>query len=210
MRYGLVLDPDGYLLDEATFLVTSPTQGYLLGNDERAPFISHLRAASADLEVAITNLSRKLPTLAIQGPDSYQLLAELIDRPFAELRWFRCLPEVWLMGVRVMLIRAGFTGELGYELYFLDGDEGAEQVWDRLVSAGARPIGLDAMRALRCELGFVIQGEDYVPGETDPVVGEVSSAALSPRFGVVALSGARADPRQPERVRPDPRVIPTR
>lgn len=169
VRYGLVLDDDGRMLDEATFLVTLSTQGYLFGNDERGPFLNRLRASTADLDVEITNVTRALPGLAIQGPGSYRLLAGLIDRPFEQLRWFRVLCEVRLAGVRGMLVRVGFTGELGYEFYLLDGDEGAERVWDALAGAGARPIGLDAIQAIRCELGLVIQEEDYVPGETDPL-----------------------------------------
>lgn len=169
VRYGLVLDEDGRMLDEATFLVRSPTQAFLFGNDEREPFIDHLRCVTADLEVEITNITRSLPGVAVQGPGSYELLVELIDRPFAQLRWFQVLPEVYLAGVRGMLARVGFTGELGYEFFLLDGEEGASAIWDAIVGAGAQPIGLDAIQALRCECGLVIQNEDYVPGQTDPL-----------------------------------------
>ena len=57
-------------------------------------------------------------------------------------------------------MRAGFTGELGYEFYLLDGDDGAEGLWDAVASAGAAPIGLDAIEKLRIEAGLLIAEED--------------------------------------------------
>jgi aminomethyltransferase len=168
VRYGVVLDEDGLMLDEGTTFVISAEEAYLFGNDEREPFVEHLERHTADLDVRIENVTARIPNIAVQGPGSYELVARLADADIAELKWFHLSPEpVTLAGVRGLLSRTGFTGELGYEFFLLDPD-GAEGLWDAVLDAGAAPFGLDAVELLRVEAGLLIQHEDYVPGQTDP------------------------------------------
>lgn len=168
VRYGVVLDERGLMLDEGTAFVVAPDEAYLFGNDEREPFVEHLGRHTAGLDVRIENVTSRIPNIAIQGPGSYELVARLADVDVSGLTWFRVIPEpVRLAGVRGLLSRTGFTGELGYEFFLLDPD-GAERVWDAILEAGATPFGLDAVELLRVEAGLLIQHEDYVPRETDP------------------------------------------
>src|SRR5207248_1009466 len=168
VRYGMILNEDGALLDEGTTLVVSPEEAYFFGNDEREPFAEHLRREIAGVDVRLENVTTRIPNVAIQGPRSYEVVSSLTDVDVSALRWFRMIPEpVALAGVEGYLSRTGFTGELGYEFFLLD-DGGAEKLWDAILDAGARPIGLDAIELLRVEAGLLIQYEDYVPGETDP------------------------------------------
>jgi aminomethyltransferase len=168
VRYGLMLDEHGLMLDEGTTLVVAPDEAYFLGNDEREPFVEHLDRHTGDLDVRIENVTARIPNIAVQGPRSYELLSRLTDVDFRSLRWFRLIPEPVLMaGVRGLLTRTGFTGELGYE-FFLEDPDGAESLWDAILLAGATPFGLDAIELLRVEAGLLIQYEDYFPGETDP------------------------------------------
>jgi aminomethyltransferase len=168
VRYGMMLDEDGRLLDEGTTLVVSPDEAYFFGNDEREPFVEHLARHTAGLDVKIENLTPEIPNIAVQGPRSFEVLSKLTDVDLSELRWFRMIPEpISIAGVRGYLTRTGFTGELGYE-FFLQDAEGAERLWDAVLDAGATPFGLDAIELLRVEAGLLIQYEDYTPGETDP------------------------------------------
>lgn len=170
VRYGMLLDERGLMLDEATVAVISEEEAYLLGNDAGQPFVDHMLAHTSGLEVAIDDVSHAVPCLAVQGPKSYEVLSGLTDIDIGNLRWFRCEPDpIELAGVRGLIIRAGFTGELGYEFYLLDGDAGAPALWDAIVDAGATPIGLDAIEKVRIEAGLLIAEEDYEPGVTDPV-----------------------------------------
>lgn len=169
VRYCMVLDQHGMLLDEGTVVVLSPTEAYFLGNDEGATFTEHLERHTHDVEVRISNATRRIPNIAVQGPDSYALLAKLTDADLSMVRWFQAIPEpVRIAGVPGIVTRTGFTGELGYEFHLLDEGAGAEQVWDAIVDAGARPIGLDAIEKVRIEAGLVIAEEDYWAGVTDP------------------------------------------
>jgi aminomethyltransferase len=243
IRYGAVLDGRGKMLDEGTACVLSREEAFFFGNDEREPFERHLREHTSDLEVEIENLTQTIPNIAIQGPDSFGVLSRLTGADLTSLAYFQVIPgRVKVAGVRGLLTRTGFTGELGYE-FFIEDAENAVVVWDAIAAAGARPFGLDAVEMLRIECGLLIQEEDYFVTETDPYdvsldpfieledhdfvgrdacvtaakepprrlvtialegekvpehgspvgrggdpVGEVTSACLSPRFGVLALA----------------------
>jgi glycine cleavage system aminomethyltransferase T len=63
-----------------------------------------------------------------------------------------------------MILRATFSGELGYELHCPP--EVALPVWESLIARGARPYGLDAMDILRIEKGYLTHAE--LNGQTTP------------------------------------------
>jgi len=56
------------------------------------------------------------------------------------------------------IARTGYTGEKGLEL-ILPSEE-APQVWDELLAAGVRPVGLGARDTLRREAGMNLYGHD--------------------------------------------------
>jgi aminomethyltransferase len=170
VRYCLVLNEAGRMLEELTVLVVDDEDVYLLANDPRPPLLNHLRHYCVDRDVRIEDRTTAMPNIAIQGPSSFEVIAKLTDDPRVEaLRWFRFIPEpIELAGVPGLLARVGFSGELGYEFYLLDGGVGAADLWKEVVRAGAEPIGLDAIELARLEAGLVIMDEDYFVGATDP------------------------------------------
>src|SRR5262249_62241035 len=112
-----VLDEKGAMLDEATLFVVSAEEAYLIGNDERAPFVRHLERHTADLDVAITNVTATVPALAIQGPRSYELLSRLVGFDLASLKRYQLISEpVALAGACGLRARVGLTGRLVYVL----------------------------------------------------------------------------------------------
>jgi aminomethyltransferase len=94
--------------------------------------------------------------LAVQGPQSRDLVASLADGPLpARLRTV----ELTLAGAPgVLVCGTGYTGEDGVEL--LVAPDRAGTVWDALVSAGAQPAGLGARDTLRLEVGYHLYGND--------------------------------------------------
>lgn len=169
VRYGMILNDDGLMLDEGTSLVLSTEEAFLLGNDASDRFLGHLLDRTTHLDVQIEHVTAQISNISIQGPGSLEILSGLTDTDLEALRWFRLLPEpIELAGVRGLLVRAGFTGERGYEFYLLDGRTGAERLWNRIVEAGARPFGFDAVDMLRVEAGLVMRNREYVAGVTSP------------------------------------------
>ena len=69
-------------------------------------------------------------------------------------------------GASCWVSRTGYSGELGYELFC--SPDGAEQLWDAVVGAGAQPYGLAAVETIRIESGLIFIGYDYFQHETSP------------------------------------------
>jgi aminomethyltransferase len=95
------------------------------------------------------------------------VLADLTDEEIEGLPYFRFFPhQVHVGRVPSWVSRTGYSGELGYEI-FCDPDY-AEELWETLTGAGAKPYGLAAVETLRIESGLIFIGYDYFQHETDP------------------------------------------
>ncbi len=77
-----------------------------------------------------------------------------------------------LAGVDMLISRTGYTGELGFELYFTSDVHTGRQVWDAVMDAGKEfqiaPIGLGARDTLRLEMGYCLYGHD-IDATTNPL-----------------------------------------
>lgn len=116
----------------------------------------------------VDNLSDNYAMLALQGPKSQKILTRLTDIDLKSLEYYR-FRTAKAAGIEMIISRTGYTGELGYELYFEP--EAAENVWKQLMEAGAdfgiKPCGLGARDTLRLEKMFALYGND-IDEETNP------------------------------------------
>ncbi len=105
------------------------------------------------------SLSEKpdLAILAVNGPQSIDIVCSLLDAQQAEQ--IRALGN--FRGAAMgdcFVARTGYTGERGLEI-ILPGEQ-APELWDRLLGAGVKPIGLGARDTLRLEAGMNLYGHD--------------------------------------------------
>ena len=143
---------DGLILreeEDSFILVAGP-------NDE------WFRSFSSGLEVDVVDVTDAFGILAVQGPRSQDVLESSTGTSFSDLPFSRSR-TCELGGVEVRVIRQGFTGELGYELWVEP--DGAEDVWDALFEFGSPlglvPAGEHAIDIARVEAGLLIIGSDY-------------------------------------------------
>lgn len=119
--------------------------------------------AEAFANVEIKNVSEEMNLLAVQGPDSVKTLQKLTDTNLSEIEYYN-FKFGKLAGVDMILSRTGYTGELGFELYFRGDVAVSEKIWDEIFKAGEEfgiePIGLGARDTLRLEKGFALYGND--------------------------------------------------
>ena len=73
------------------------------------------------------------------------------------LPYFRFV-QTTVADVPTLLSRTGYSGELGYELYYPR--DYALHMWDTLIAAGATPCGLGALRSTRMEKKYPLYGLD--------------------------------------------------
>jgi glycine cleavage system aminomethyltransferase T/glycine/D-amino acid oxidase-like deaminating enzyme len=114
----------------------------------------------------VTDVTSAFTLLSLQGPRSRELLQTLTSCDLSTTAFpFRTAREIDVGLARALCLRITYVGELGYELYLPA--EHAADVYDRLVAAGARPVGLKALGSLRLEKGYRDYGHDV--DNTDPV-----------------------------------------
>ncbi len=126
------------------------------------PNLRWLTINAAGLDVAIEDISESVAALALQGPTSRRLLAEVAGPAVEGLKYFHAI-RAEIGGVAVDISRTGYTGDLGYEIW-MPWDR-ATAVWDALAEAGARfdlhPAGMLALDVARVEAGLLLIDVDF-------------------------------------------------
>jgi len=99
---------------------------------------------------------RDLAMIAVQGPNAKARVWQVLPETRAASE-----PLKPFFGVTVgdcFVATTGYTGEAGFELALPAAQ--AESLWQKLLDAGVRPIGLGARDTLRLEAGMNLYGQD--------------------------------------------------
>ena len=170
VQYSAMCYEDGGIVDD--LLV------YMIAQDE---FLLVINASNIDKDFAwmqknnkfgveLINRSDEYSLLAVQGPNSLKTLQKLTDSPIS-LEYYHFV-KFNLAGIDMIFSRTGYTGELGYELYFTGNEKIAEDLWNKIFEAGKefdiQPVGLAARDSLRLEMGFCLYGND-IDQTTNPL-----------------------------------------
>jgi len=114
-------------------------------------------------DVKLKNRSEDISLLAVQGPNSLATLQKLTSADLSRIAYYNFV-RYKLAGVDMVISRTGYTGELGFEIYFPADIVTAERVWNAIMDAGKEfaigPVGLGARDTLRLEMGFCLYGHD--------------------------------------------------
>ncbi len=163
VRYGMLLDEDGGIIDDVTLYRVSDRELFFCVNAANtADDLAWMREVhrSAGLACEIEDESAETALLALQGPGAIGIVTGLLrDGETPPRRWRYRRTE--LAGIPVGLSRTGYTGEDGVEIYVLAQD--AVGLWDRLLAAGEpapQPAGLGARDTLRLEMGYPLYGHE--------------------------------------------------
>ncbi len=113
--------------------------------------------------VEVKDVSDATALLAVQGPKSLATLQKLTSTDLTPVQYYTFV-RATVAGVPMIVSRTGYTGELGFELYFTSDEKTGHAVWDAIFQAGAEfniaPIGLGARDTLRLEMAFMLYGND--------------------------------------------------
>lgn len=160
--YGLLCNNDGRILDNAMLLCLPGDDGFLLcTNAANTEKIVSWLTTNAGANVEISDQTRSLAQLALQGPGSLQVLEKLIGTHVKAMK-LRGVRDRKLVGVPTIVSRTGYTGEHGYELFIPASH--AEQLWDAILEAGREsgllPCGQGSRDMLRLEMGYALYGNE--------------------------------------------------
>jgi len=166
----------GGMIDDGTVYRLGDNNFRWIGGSDVSGIWLREQAEKLGLEVWVRSSTDQMHNIAVQGPCSRDLLAEIIWTPpaqpkLAELDWFRFtvgrIKE--FSGPPVVVSRTGFTGELGYEIFChpKDADAVFAAVWQGGEKYGMAPLGLEALDLIRIEAGLVFAGNEFCD-QTDP------------------------------------------
>ncbi|MGA8543203.1 MAG: glycine cleavage system aminomethyltransferase GcvT [Thermoplasmata archaeon] len=181
VRYTFLLEATGGIVDD--LLISRIDDGtelvrsfFTVPNAGRADEVEQILRQHRTPDVTITRFNPGLSLLAVQGPGSRKLLEGQFGWDLGELAFYhvRRFPSDGSANERtghvgvsipgdlersIVVSRTGYTGELGYEL--LVRAEAADALAERLVAAGALPVGLGARDTLRLEKGYLLSGQEF-------------------------------------------------
>jgi aminomethyltransferase len=152
-------DATGGVVDDLIAYLHSDDDVFLVPNAANTAEVVRRLADAAPPSIAVEDLHEHYGVLAVQGPNSDQVLAALglpTDHDYmsyAMAQW---------RGDPLVVCRTGYTGERGFEL--VPRWDHAVALWDALLEAGAavdlRPCGLGARDTLRTEMGYPLHGHE--------------------------------------------------
>ena len=119
ITYTQWLDADGKLQADLTVTKLADDDFWVVASDTaHGHVLAWLARHIGGADVTIEDVTEDWAQLNVQGPQSRDLLATLTDADLStEAFPFRTARFVTLAGVRVLLVRITYVGELGYELY---------------------------------------------------------------------------------------------
>jgi 4-methylaminobutanoate oxidase (formaldehyde-forming) len=168
ITYTQWLNDDGRIEADLTVTKLGEDDFFVVASDTAHGHVLARMRRYAGESVSIDNVTADFAQLNVQGPRSRDVLAGITDQDLStDVFPFRSAAWVELGGVRILLARITYLGELGYELYVPAGD--ALKVYDAVQDAGAEhglvPTGLKALASLRMEKAYRDFGHDI--GNTD-------------------------------------------
>jgi aminomethyltransferase len=165
--YTPFCNESGGVLDDTLVYRLSQRRWFVVCNAaNRLKIVEWLTAHRLDDDVAIDDASFATGLVAVQGPESRELvgrLAALKDRreEFTKLRFYGLL-TCEVDGAEWIVSRTGYTGEHGYEVYVPA--TALPALWEELLERGrdlgAEPIGLAARDTLRFEVAYSLYGHE--------------------------------------------------
>ncbi|MET0282068.1 MAG: 2Fe-2S iron-sulfur cluster-binding protein [Steroidobacteraceae bacterium] len=165
-RYAVMLDEAGTVIDDGVLMRLADGRFYVTTTTSGSAAIYRelqRRVAEWQLDCTLHNLTGHMAAMNLAGPRSRSILAQCTELSLDDAAFpYLALREGLVAGAMARVTRAGFVGELGYEIHVPF--DAALAVWDALMQAGAvaglLPFGVEAQRLLRLEKGHIIIGQD--------------------------------------------------
>ena len=166
VQYSTLLRADGTIVDDLLVYRFADHLMLVINASNRDKDLAHLEAHRAGFDCTMTDISDATALLAIQGPKAPAIVAALADVPLDGIKYY-WFTEGHIAGVPCIISRTGYTGELGFELYFDQAK--AADVWHAVMASGqVTPAGLGCRDSLRLEAGMCLYGHE-LDDETTPI-----------------------------------------
>jgi len=198
VQYSAMCYPDGGIVDDLLVYRTGAASFMLVVNAANlGKDLEWIRSNVSNLRAEVVDKSDETSLLAIQGPKSLAVLQKLTPANLSAMPYYSFV-RTSAAGVPMIVSRTGYTGELGFEIYFDSAVGTGEKVWNAVMDAGKefgiKPIGLGARDTLRLEMGYCLYGND-IDATTNPLeagLGWITKLEKGEFIGSAELNKIRA------------------
>lgn len=165
-RYSFLLTEKGTVIDDLIVYRIDDNEFFIVVNAGTRDTDAARFRELLPKDVSFSDESDATAKIDLQGPESADVLVSLgLNRENlpAYYRWI----STQISGIPCLLSRTGYTGELGFEIYFPANK--SETMWNILLEQkNVKPVGLGARDTLRLEMGYPLYGHE-LNLETTPV-----------------------------------------
>ena len=157
-RYNFLLNDKGTVIDDLIVYRIAENEFFIVVNagtkDTDAARFRELLPEN----ILFNDESAATAKIDLQGPESANVLEALGLKKESLPLYYRWMDTV-INGIPCLLSRTGYTGELGFEIYFPA--EKSAAMWDLLLNQkNVKPAGLGARDTLRLEMGYPLYGHE--------------------------------------------------
>ena len=161
-RYGTMLNNHGGVIDDLIVYRKAHDEWMIVVNASNIEKDARHFKANLTPDAQFTDISFKTAKLDLQGPQSREVLSDLFVgngfKPFPTLEYYT-FAELELLGEKCLISRTGYTGELGYEIYYPWG--AATKLWQAILKDNrVKPTGLGVRDVLRIEMCYSLYGHE--------------------------------------------------
>lgn len=110
-----MLDESGRIIDDVIVMHMDENL-YWVSTLYASQLLKWIHSHSEGFDISCSDITKRNDMYAVQGPQSNAFMNVLADAPVDDLKRFAVMDDA-IDGVSVTVHRAGFTGELGYEIY---------------------------------------------------------------------------------------------
>ncbi|MEN8192165.1 MAG: glycine cleavage system aminomethyltransferase GcvT [Bacteroidota bacterium] len=197
VQYSAMCYEDGGIVDDLLIYRMNKDEYFLVINASNIEKDIEWMNRNNSFGVEIINESDEYSLLAVQGPNSKKVLQEICNADL-DLEYYNYISAT-CVGIDMIISRTGYTGELGYEIYFKADEKDAINFWELLFDKGKKyqiePVGLGARDSLRLEMGFCLYGND-IDETTNPIeagLGWITRLSKDNFIGKDAIAKIKAD-----------------
>jgi aminomethyltransferase len=172
-QYSALINENGLLLDDLIVYRMNDNECTHMIVANASNIEKDFKAFSSRLsgDVKLEDASDRTGLLSVQGPNSIKTLQKLTDTDLASIQYYH-FAEGKMAGIDAIISRTGYTGEVGFEIFFTVDGNNYEKLWNAIFDAGKdfgiMPIGLGARDTLRLEMGYCLYGND-IDETTNPI-----------------------------------------
>lgn len=162
--YGMMCYEDGGTVDDLLVYKMGENDFFLVINaanidKDWAWMQQHAEGFDIDLQ----NRSDYYGQIAVQGPESEDVMERVLGLPCQELTFYTCKTintqhSTLNTQQDIIISRTGYTGEDGFEVY--GSHAFINDCWDKLIAAGVQACGLGCRDTLRFEVGLPLYGDE--------------------------------------------------